>query len=312
MADTTNSMQSVDPKLALQEIAAAVPAACGANIILIGSLAVGYYYRDQLKNMAVRTKDADCLLSPRKAAILAGVAIADQLMDAGWTFKKFGDRATPGSEATPDKDLPAVLLAPPGQTEWFIELLVEPRSPTDRGQQWTRLRTRHGHFGLCSFGFLSLATVDPIPTEYGIHIARPEMMALANLLEHPTIGPATMSTGFAGRMDIKRSNKDLGRVLAIARLAIGRDEDCMQAWPRLWKEALQQRFPDEYRELGGRVGTGLRALLASEPDLNQALHTCVNGLLATNPPTLKLLRIAAERLLQDAIVPLEKEAVQGG
>jgi hypothetical protein len=52
--------------------------------------------------------------------------------------------------------------------------------------------------------------------------------------------------------------------------------------------------------------------LASEPDLNQALHTCVNGLLATNPPTLKLLRIAAERLLQDAIVPLEKEAVQGG
>jgi hypothetical protein len=46
-------------------------------------------------------------------------------------------------------------------------------------------------------------------------------MALANLLEHPVIGPQTMSTKIGGRT-LKRSNKDLGRVLAIARLSENR------------------------------------------------------------------------------------------
>ena len=80
-------MQSVDPATALREIAEAVPRDCRDKIIVIGSLAVGYHYRDQLMNMGVRTKDADCLLSPRVEAIPAGVAIADRLFDAKWTFK---------------------------------------------------------------------------------------------------------------------------------------------------------------------------------------------------------------------------------
>ncbi len=102
--------------------------------------------------------------------------------------------------------------------------------------------TGYGHFGLPSFGFLSLANFNPLPTDAGIAIARPEMMALANLLEHPVIGSDTMSGGFAGRTDIKRSNKDLGRVLAIARLATTRDEDALLTWPKLWEQALQDGY----------------------------------------------------------------------
>lgn len=196
-------------------------------------------------------------------------------------------------------------MASPGNTTWFIELLTVPESQRDRTQRWTRVETRYGHFGLCSFGYLSLTDYKPMQTDSGIHIARPEMMALANLLEHPEILPDTMSAGFAGRLDIKRSNKDLGRVLAIARLAIGRDEDVLLNWPEPWAEALRDRFPDDWRALAGRSGQGLGALLGSEPDLEQALYTCVNGLLASRPPTSMQLQIAGQRLLQDAVQPLE-------
>lgn len=305
-----NNMHSVSPARVLGEIAAAVPADCRDKIIVIGSLAVGYHFFGDQNAMVVRTKDADCLLSPRVAAVPAGVAITDRLLAAGWQFKPTAQHTHPGGPDTPDTDLPAVRLCPPGASGWFIELLTVPEDHAERGRKWTRLATSHGHFGLCSFGFLSLANFQPLSSGIGIQIARPEMMALANLLEHPAIGAETMSGGFAGRMDIKRSNKDLGRVLAIARLAVQRDEDALLAWPKLWREALQDRFLGEWRALAGRAGQGLRALLASEPDLEQAHHTCVNGLLASSPPTLNVLRIAGERLLVDAIAPLGTDARQ--
>lgn len=55
------------------------------------------------------------------------------------------------------------------------------------------------------------------------------MMALAHLLEHPVIGAQTMSTVIGGLI-LKRSNKDLGRVLAIARLS---DGPSIENWPVL-------------------------------------------------------------------------------
>jgi hypothetical protein len=200
-------------------------------------------------------------------------------------------------------------LQPPGSQGWFIELLAVPESPEDLGQRYIRLPTANGHFSLCSFGFLSLADYQPVTTEFGIAIARPEMMALANLLHHPAIGPQTMS-GLIGGRRIKRSNKDLGRVLALALLAERKNEDTLLTWARLWADALQVRFPARWQALAIQAGPGVRQLLEQdhEEDFDEALHTCAYGLLASQPPTPALLRVVGERLLADAIEPLEQLA----
>jgi hypothetical protein len=300
-------MSQVTPSKVLAEVSAAVPAACRENIVIIGSLAAGYHFFGDDESKAVRTKDVDCVLEPFHAAVGAGQSIARQLLDAGWQRRMQGDHQNPGNEETPVDQLPAVRLYPPeanpdSEEAWFIELLTVPESAEGNGKAWTRLPLAEGHFGLPTFRFLSITAFDPLPAgELGIRYARPEMMALANLLEHPEIKPDRMSSLFADRA-IKRSNKDLGRVLAITTLA---DLDDYRPWAASWKKALEHCFPDEWRELASRAGSGLRQLMRSEADLDEAHHTCINGLLASQPPSTAALTAAGERLLGDAIETLE-------
>ena len=299
-------MPLISPGLVLKQVADAIPEDCLHNIIIIGSLAAGYYFFGDGPNLQVRTKDVDCLLSPRIEAIAAARTVADRLFAEEWQLRTAGTWGKPGAADTPEDELPIVRLCPPGSAEWFIELLTVPESEGDLGRRYIRLETSQGHFSLCSFGFLSLAEYQPIATPFGVAIARPEMMALANLLHHPTIGPEKMS-GLIGGREIKRSNKDLGRVLALAYLSEARQEDALLDWPGLWTDALQNRFPNKWRELAIRVGSGVRHLLlpANEPDLEEAHHTCVSGLLVAQRPDLRQLRATGERLIQDAIVTLE-------
>ncbi len=305
MTDRVPELSGVSPARVLREIAAAIPSACKENMIVIGSLAVGFRYFGQAEKMVVRTKDADCLLSPNFEAVQAGVAITEQLLDTKWSLRSEGDWTEPGNENTPDDQLPMVRLHPPQNKDWFLELLTVPESATNREKTLQRMHTRYGDFTICSFGYLSLTNFKPLTTEFGIFIARPEMMVLANLLEHPTIGPETMSGGFGGRDGVKRSNKDLGRVVAIVRLATGEDEDVLLTWADTWIEALQDRFEDDWRDLAARVGSGLRELLDSPADFEEAYHTCVTGLLAEVPPSLDGLQIAAQRLLEDVVSVVE-------
>ena len=307
MSETEDVMKLVSPGTVLAQIAASIPADCRKNLIIIGSLAAGYHFFGNNKALMVRTKDADCLLSPRIKAIPAGIAITERLFQGNWHYRPSEKWPTPGNATTKDKDLPAVRLTPPGNTDWFIELITVPESPTDRGQRWIRLETSAGHFGLCSFGFLSLVNYEPIHTPLGIYVAQPQMMAIANLLEHPEIRPETMRGLIAGR-EIKRSNKDLGRVLAIARLSIAQDEDALLKWPTQWQQALQARFPNDWRDLALRAGAGIRKLLDSPNDLDEARHTCEFGLLASQPPNADQLQIVGRRLLVDAIEPLQGRA----
>jgi hypothetical protein len=307
MNQSEDVMKLVSPAAVLKQVAEAVPADCRENLIIIGSLAAGYYFFGEDAKLMVRTKDADCLLSPRVRAIPAGVAVTERLFQEAWEFRPDEKWSGPGDETTRDEELPAVRLNPPGTSDWFIELLTVPESASDMGKRWVRLKTSVGHFGLCSFGFLALTNYRPIATPLGIAIARPELMALANLLEHPAIGPETMSGLIAARQ-IKRSNKDLGRVLAIARLSIGKNEDALLEWPVIWQEALEARFPENWRTFAHRSGAGLRQLLAQPNDLDEARHTCEHGLLTSMPPTAEQLQLVGLRLLQDSIETMEGSA----
>jgi hypothetical protein len=292
--------QMVSPRSVLAEVAEAVPSECRQNIIIVGSLAAGFQLLDQDGSLQVRTKDIDCLRSPRIEAAKSGKAIAEKLLESGWQPR---DNDKPGRASTPDDELPVVRLYPPNSKDWFIELLTVSQSEKDTGKRWQRLTLATGDYGLPSFQFLSLSTFDPVKTEFGIRCARPEMMALANLLEHPELKPTLMSGQMGGRQ-IRRCNKDLGRVLAIAWLSIARNEDSLIQWPPVWKEGLETCFPDEWRNFARRTGDGLRKLLASQADLDEAVHTCTNGLLANRGVTLEQLRITGERLIRDSIMPL--------
>jgi len=300
-------MSQISPFTVLAEVSSAVPAACRENIVVIGSLAAGYHFFGNDPSKAVRTKDVDCVLAPFHAAVGAGQTITRQLLDEGWQRRTEGDHQSLGNETTPVDQLPAVRLYPPGvdpdsEKAWFLELLTVPESPEDHGRKWTRLPLAEGHFGLPTFRVLSITAFNPLPAgELGISYARPEMMALANLLEHPEIKPERMSGLFAGRA-IKRSNKDLGRVLAIATLA---DLDDYRPWATAWRDALKACFPDEWQTLALRAGAGLRALMASQSDFEEAHHTCLNGLLASQSPSQDSLFAAGERLLVDAVETLE-------
>jgi len=81
-----------------------------------------------------------------------------------------------------------------------------------------RLHTKAGDFVIPSFDYLALAEWQPLSTQPGVLMARPEMMALANILHHPEI-----SDKLIAETPWKRSNKDLRRVLALAHLTLARD-----------------------------------------------------------------------------------------
>jgi hypothetical protein len=296
-------MKLLSPSKVLAQASVAIPKECRENVIIIGSLATAYHFFRNDPGHAVRTKDIDCVLVPRIAAVAAGQRTAQTLLDAGWTRAVANGWSKPGTIDTPEDQLAAIRLCPPNSEEWFLEFLTVPESENEAGKKWTRIELRDGFFALPSFRFLSLTTFEPLdlPT-LGIRYARAEMMALANLLEHPRIKTELMSTAIVGRA-IKRSNKDLGRILSIARLS---PDGALDTWPELWLSAIQAAFPLQWRDLSKGTASGLRTLLNSPNDFEEAHHTCVTGLLAHLPTvTLENLRLTAERVLVEAVEPLE-------
>jgi hypothetical protein len=132
------------------------------------------------------------------------------------------------------------------------------------------------------------------------------MMALANLLSHPELGSHVMSTPVEDRY-VHRSSKDLGRVLALARLE-PREET--ERWEPRWRFALEKCFPTRWTSLAARLGMGLRALLDDDMRFDEAWHCCNVGLLAAMGITKEQLHFTALQLLQDAIAPLEEVALR--
>lgn len=128
-------------------------------------------------------------------------------------------------------------------------------------------------------------------------------MALCNLLHHPSIRQETIA-GSA----IKRANKDLGRVLALAYLTYEQDKDALESWATSWAHVLTEKYPDRADALMQSVGNGLRALLQSAEDLEQAVESCQTGLLAKRRITVPILQATGRRILKTVIEPLERMA----
>jgi len=222
-------MTPLPPAAILRQIAGAIPADIRGDIIVVGSLAAGCHFFADDPDAAVMTKDVDCLLSPNVRAVRNGRAVVERLLDMGWRVRKHSGFGPAGNAATPVSELPFIRLSPPGSTEWFLELNASPRPCQSEGKHLERVATSKGDFAIFSFRFLALVEEDPLPTAHGIAVARPEMMALANLLHHPAIGHELIQ----GTTD-KRSNKDLGRVLALASrqsARYGTGHAPVQRWP---------------------------------------------------------------------------------
>jgi hypothetical protein len=299
-------MSQIKPVEILKHVAKAVPTDCLENIVIIGSLAAAYAYFGDDDKIFVRTKDIDCLLKPFRVAAEKGQTITRQLLDAGWQPRRLGKHYNPGTHKTPDDELPAIRLYPPEidpeeENAWFIELLTEPESSKNQGKKWTRMIIDEGHYGLPSYRYLSVTAFMPEKIDQlGIYYARPQMMALANMLEHSEIKPDRMSTLFDGRA-IKRSNKDLGRILAIGYLEEEKGIRDFRQWAYDWKDALQSCFPDEWKTLSVNAGSGLRALLDSGEDMEEAHYTCVYGLLSSYGVSQGDLLEVGERILGDTV-----------
>lgn len=301
----TLSPRLLSPKDVLSQVAHALPEACRNEVIIIGSLAAGYYFFAEDGDKAIRTKDVDCMFSPHAKAVAAAVHVTEELLAAQWQQRQGTDWSEPGKPEDPTDKLPMVRLNPPEGTDWFVELLGAPDVwvPGAPMKQFNRVTTSVGDFAICSFGFLGLAEHGPVMTPYGIRIARPEMMALANMLHHPEIGIELISG-----TSMKRSNKDLGRVLALTYLTVARDRKVgsndFEQWPHAMWEALQSKFPAASADLARRAGQGVRALLASPEDLDQALAIANMGLLASLDVNRNAFSATGRRLISEVIEPL--------
>jgi len=298
-------MSSLPARGVMQQVAAAIPMECRGEIIVVGSLAAAYHFFGSDPNAVITTKDVDAMLSPNALALRNAKIVAESLFEAGWTLREDAQWGKAGDRSTPEEELPILRLHPAGNTDWYLELAAAPPEGRAESKVIQRLSTNQGDFGLYSFRFLALAEEDPLRSEFGISYARPEMMALANLLHHPQIGPEVVR----GSTD-KRSNKDLGRALALAWLSTERDRDALETWHPRWRTALERRFPKEWRDLALRAGKGLRALLDDKHklDLDQATRLCNLSLLRGRGLGAEALRATGRRLLVEALAPLESAA----
>ncbi len=272
---------ALDAEALLRRVAERVPEALRANVVVIGSIATAWAFRDVARTAMVATKDIDLLLQPSVDAVSTAEALGRQLLSEGWQAQ-FPNDVQPGTAATPDEDLPALRLTPPDDQEgWFVELLADPPSTQIERKHWRRITTPQGDFGLPSFRFMRIAIHAAPEAMLGLRTAEPACMALAHLLEHADPDRTPIS-GLPGNPP--RFVKDVGRAVALWWLANQQSPLAPSGWPVRWRNALDSVSPNRRDELL----VGARTALASlDPYLRDAHRIAVSSVLAPHGTTVE-------------------------
>jgi hypothetical protein len=288
-------MNKLDPVALFERLVTDLPADLHANLFVTGSLAAAYHFRATIEGRAVNTKDADLVVHPA-GNVTSCKQMACKLIVLGWTPT---EECYPRRNPAPADQLRAIRLYPPDSHDYFLEFLNVPQRGQPEPKRWIEIQMDDGWYGLPSFRFLGVTALDRFTSHVGLEYASPAMMALANLLSHPEVGTTRIESG--QMKGLLRAAKDLGRVIALARLA-GRDE--AETWLPQWRAALESCFPDDWRELAARLGNGLKELLGDGNAMEDAYKTTEAGLLSGLRVTPEMLRVSGERLMVDVIDPL--------
>lgn len=296
--------QILNANAVLHRLSRELPEACRQQVIIVGSLAAAAQLIEG-DETELRTKDIDGMIAPSACVVATGASLATTLLERGWQAQVDTERfAHPADASTPDEKLPVVRLRPPGKDkeDWFLELLGAPPvlAADEKGQtrRSERVHTPSSDFEIPSFAYLGVTQFRPVLHESRLQLASIEMMALSNLLHHPRIGEQRMGEKIEGE-SIKRSNKDLGRVIALAALRDRQEEDSVLRWPAAWRQSMHELgAPAQTLALLTTINAGIQELLDSPDDRAEALHALNNGLLSSQPWTREQLEIAIKRYLQ--------------
>jgi hypothetical protein len=171
------SGQLLDAEALLADLATQVPESLRPNIVVIGSIATAWAFRELLGSSAVATKDIDVLLHPAVDAVATAERLGRSLLEQRWRPRFDHDRP-PGTRETPAERLPALRVEPPdSRAGWFIELLAMPPADQTEHRRWTRFATALGHFALPSFRRMPIAVHAAEDSPFGLRVARPANVA---------------------------------------------------------------------------------------------------------------------------------------
>lgn len=281
----------LDAESLLHRVAEQVPVALRPHVVVIGSIATAWAFRDVSGTQMVATKDIDLLLRPAVDAVTTAESLGKDLLDDGWQ-PRFPNGIDHGTAATPDDQLPALRLSPPdSENAWFVELLAEPPAGQVTRKHWRRIHTVAGDFGLPSFRYMGVAVYGAEQTDVGLRVARPACMALAHLLEHAD-PDRTPIAGLPGNPP--RFTKDVGRAVSLWWLAREQSSPAHAQWLTQWRDALRALYPGSEAEMYASTRAGLESLTDY---LREAHAIALNGVLAPHGTTLDAYRRAHAGLL---------------
>jgi hypothetical protein len=132
-----------------------------------------------------------------------------QFLRAGWIRT---EECVPALASTSPGDLRAIRLSPPGSTAYFVEFLSFPDPGQTEAKQWTPVEIDGGWYGLPSFRFMGLVEHSPRSTPHGFQYAASEMMSLANLLSHRTLGTDRIGKGVGSPLTYKTRGSGVTRL----------------------------------------------------------------------------------------------------